>query len=88
MTRDPKKTDELIIVGIGASAGGLDALQRVLPGLPAKAGMAYVIVQHLAPRHRSLLSSLLAKYTEMPIETISDGMLVRPDIISRHQTRM
>ena len=72
---------DLIIVGIGASAGGLDALQRVLPGLPAKAGMAYIIVQHLAPKHRSLLSSLLAKHTEMAVETIRDGMPVRPDTI-------
>ena len=72
---------DLIVVGIGASAGGLDALQRVLPGLPAKAGMAYIIVQHLAPKHRSLLSSLLAKHTEMAVETIRDGMPVRPDTI-------
>ena len=79
--RRQKQTDDLIIVGIGASAGGLDALQKVLPGLPAEAGIAYVIVQHLAPKQRTLLPSLLAKYTRMPIETISDGMPVQPNTI-------
>ncbi|MEJ2037627.1 MAG: chemotaxis protein CheB [Desulfosarcinaceae bacterium] len=76
-----KTIDDLVLVGIGASAGGLEALQRVLPGLPTNAGMAYIIAQHLAPRHRSLLSSLLAKHTDMAVETIKDGMLVKPDTI-------
>jgi len=76
-----KPADDLVVVGIGASAGGLDALQRLLPGLPTGAGMAYIIVQHLAPRHRSLLSSLLAKHTQMPVATIGDGMSIRADTI-------
>ena len=76
-----EKAGDLIIVGIGASAGGLGALQKVLPGLPARVGMAFVIVQHLAPKYHSALPSLLAKYTDMPIETITDGMQVRPDTI-------
>ena len=75
------ETDNGVIVGIGASAGGLDALQRVLPGLPAKAGLVYVIVQHMAPKPRTLLPSLLAKHTCMPIETIREGMTVQPDTL-------
>ena len=66
-------------MGIGASAGGLAALQKVLPGLPAEVGMAFVVVQHLAPKYHSALPSLLAKYTVMPIETITDGVQVQPD---------
>jgi chemotaxis methyl-accepting protein methylase/chemotaxis response regulator CheB/signal transduction histidine kinase len=75
------KTDNGVIVGIGASAGGLDALQKVLPGLPAKAGLVYVIVQHMAPKPPTLLPSLLAKHTAMPVETISDGMAIQPDTL-------
>jgi two-component system CheB/CheR fusion protein len=73
--------DDMIIAGIGASAGGLDSLKKVLPSLPCNAGIAYVIVQHLSPKHQTLLPSLLAKYTDMPIKTIGDGMRVEPDTI-------
>ena len=79
---DAERSDaDLIIVGIGASAGGLDALQRVLPGLPEKSGIAYVIVQHLAPKSRTLLPSLLTRCSQMPVETIHDGMTIRPGTI-------
>ena len=73
--------DVLTIVGIGASAGGLDALQKLLPGLPAGVGMAYVIVQHLAPQHISTLPDLLARYTDLAIVTIADGLRVQADTI-------
>lgn len=74
-------SNDLIIVGVGASAGGLDALQKLLPGLPANVGMAFVIVQHLAPKYHSVLPSLLAKYTDMRVETITDAIQVLPDKI-------
>ncbi len=55
------------IVGIGASAGGLEAMMQLLKQLPADTGMAFVLVQHLDPTHESALSSLLARATEMPV---------------------
>ena len=72
---------DLTIVGLGASAGGLDALQKVLPGLPMNAGIAYVVVQHMAPKSHSLLPSLLSRSASMPVETIRDGTTVHAGII-------
>lgn len=62
------------VVGIGASAGGLEAFTRLLGHLPATTGMAYVFVQHLDPTHASLLPSLLARVTAMSVREIRDGM--------------
>jgi two-component system, chemotaxis family, CheB/CheR fusion protein len=73
--------DALTIVGIGASAGGLAALQIVLSTLPANQDVAYVIAQHLAPKYISSLPKLLARHTAIPVETIIDGMPVRPNRI-------
>ena len=65
------------VVGIGASAGGLEALQQLLTFLPSNTGMAFVIIQHLAPDHKSLLAEILGKYTAMPVMEIKDGMKVK-----------
>ncbi|HET8845572.1 MAG TPA: chemotaxis protein CheB, partial [Ktedonobacteraceae bacterium] len=67
------------VVGIGASAGGLEAFTRLLEGLPTTTGMAYVFVQHLDPTHPSLLPDLLARVTAMPVREIVDGMPVEPN---------
>ncbi len=64
------------VVGIGASAGGLEALQQFLTFLPSNTGMAFVIIQHLAPDHKSLLADILGKYSAMPVTEIRDGMRV------------
>ncbi len=64
------------VVGIGASAGGLEALQQFLTFLPSNTGMAFVIIQHLAPDHKSLLADILGKYSAMPVKEIKDGMRV------------
>jgi two-component system, chemotaxis family, CheB/CheR fusion protein len=64
--------DALIVVGIGASAGGLEAFQALLPNLPMGANIAYVIVQHLDPSHPSMLGSLLQRSTSMPVNEIKD----------------
>ncbi|MCB2225465.1 MAG: PAS domain-containing protein [Desulfarculaceae bacterium] len=63
----------LVVVGIGASAGGLEALRQLLPGLPADQPVAYVIVQHLDPKHRSMLVNLLASHTHMEVLAVEDG---------------
>ena len=54
------------VVGIGASAGGLEALERLFGALPADTGAAFVVVQHLSPDHKSMMDNLLARYTDMP----------------------
>ncbi len=64
------------VVGIGASAGGLEALQQFLTFLPANTGMAFVVIQHLSPDHKSLLADILRKYCAMPVTEITDGMRV------------
>lgn len=64
------------VVGIGASAGGLEALQQFLTFLPSDTGMAFVIIQHLAPDHKSMLTDILGKYSAMPVVEIQDGMTV------------
>ena len=66
----------ICVVGIGASAGGLEALQQFLTFLPSNTGMAFVIVQHLSPDHKSLLVDILGKYSAMPISEIQDGMRI------------
>lgn len=76
-----KKESGLILVGIGASAGGLEALKQLLPKLPSGCEMAYVIVQHLAPNHRSMLVSLLKRETSMEVEEVRDKLTPQPDHI-------
>ena len=69
------------IVGIGASAGGLAAFEAFFSGMPAQTdpGMAFVLVQHLAPDHKSILSDLVRRYTRMQVFEVEDGMAVRPN---------
>jgi two-component system CheB/CheR fusion protein len=68
------------VVGIGASAGGLDALERFFDNLPPdQTGMAFVVIQHLSPDFKSLMDELLARHTQLPIHLVEDGMRVEPD---------
>ena len=67
------------VVGIGASAGGLEAFSELLEALPDTTGMAYVYIQHLDPTHKSMLSDILKKYTRMRIEEAEDGAAIEPD---------
>lgn len=69
------------IVGIGASAGGLEAFSQLLAHLPDNTGMAFVLVQHLDPKHESKLTDLLSKTTRMPVQEVADGMTVSSDQI-------
>ena len=67
------------VVAVGASAGGLEACTRLLDALPAPAGMAFILVQHLDPTHKSLLVELLAGHTVMAVVQVTDGMLVEAE---------
>src|ERR1700688_982688 len=67
------------IVGIGASAGGLEACRNFLDALPADCGMAFILVQHLDPTHESMLVDLLAGHTSMTVLQVTDGMPIKRD---------
>ncbi len=74
-----RTTDEVTIVGVGASAGGLEAFSSMIRVLPPKPGFAIVLVQHLAPQHESALPTLLTSYTQMPVMQVTEGMRVERD---------
>src|SRR5687768_1354298 len=63
------------VVGIGASAGGLEAFRHLLEDLPVDTGMAFVLVQHLDPTHESLLTDLLSKTTALPVTQVTNGIV-------------
>ncbi|MEH2137423.1 chemotaxis protein CheB [Nostoc sp.] len=67
------------IVGIAASAGGLEAFTELLRHLLADTGMAFVLIQHLDPNHKSLLSEILGRLTKMPVNEVQDGVTVEPN---------
>ena len=67
------------IIGIGASAGGLEAIEQFLSGVPLDSGMAFVVVQHLDPNHKGMLCELLQRATPMRVQQITERMLVRPN---------
>jgi two-component system CheB/CheR fusion protein len=69
------------VVGIGASAGGLQAYTEFLEAIPSNTGMAFVIVQHLAAEHESLLATLLARVTSMTVVEVTDGPRIEPNCI-------
>lgn len=70
-----------IVVGIGASAGGLEAIQEFFRVMPIDSGLAFVVIQHLSPDYRSLMDELLARYTRMRILKAEEAMPVEPDTI-------
>ncbi len=77
--RSAKAGQAKAIVGIGASAGGLEAVTALLDALPPDTGLGFVLVQHLAPSHPSMLVALLARHTAMPVEEARHGLAVAPN---------
>jgi two-component system, chemotaxis family, CheB/CheR fusion protein len=83
--RAPEKTQTVAratpprIVGIGASAGGLEAFTELLGAIPIDTGMAFVLVQHLEPKHESVLTALLGRATKMPVHEAREGMHMEPN---------
>ncbi len=69
------------VIGIGASAGGLEPLETFFENIDEKAGFAYVVIQHLAPNHKSLMDELLARHTKLPISIIKQGTVIQPNAI-------
>ena len=81
-----KKTVDLLkegnnfpIVGIGSSAGGLEALELFFSNVPPNTNMAFVIIQHLSPRHKSIMADILMKYTHMKVLQIVDDLKIEPN---------
>lgn len=66
-------------VGVGASAGGLKAIEGFFKYMPPTSGLAFIVVQHLSPDYKSLMAELLSKRTEMPVHRAEEGQLVQPD---------
>ena len=67
------------IVAVGASAGGLEAVTKLIDSLPKSPGMAFILIQHLDPTHKSLMAELLAKHTPMPVVEATDGAAIEVD---------
>ncbi|RMF41281.1 MAG: response regulator [Planctomycetota bacterium] len=72
---------DLYVVGIGASAGGLEALEKMFHEMPMDTGMAFVVIQHLSPDFDTLMDELLARQTKLPIRTAENGMPLEPNTI-------
>ncbi|MEM7687503.1 MAG: chemotaxis protein CheB [Pseudomonadota bacterium] len=69
------------VVGIGASAGGLEALSELVKAIPAQSGFAYVIIQHLSPDHPSIMHDLLGSHSSIPVVQIGEQQAIEPDTI-------
>lgn len=77
---DPKN-DKFSIVGIGTSAGGLEALEQFFSNLPVNSGMAFIVIQHLDPTHKGHLRELIQRITKMQVLTVTDRLKVKPNCV-------
>ncbi len=78
-TGDIERTAPIYVVGIGASAGGLEAIEGFFDNMPTDSGMAFVVIQHLSPDFKSLMDEILSRRTKLPVQLVEDGMLVEPN---------
>src|SRR6478609_5316659 len=81
MPSEPQDAQPSLVVGIGASAGGLAAFKTFLARTPADTGMTFILVQHLDPHHKSLLVELLGAAAAIPVSEAADGMAVRKNCV-------
>lgn len=80
-TSRPKPATQIRVVGLGASAGGLEPLERFFEAAPENTGVAYVVVQHLSPDFKSMMPELLERHSDLPIRPITDSMPIEPNTI-------
>src|SRR5262245_14131689 len=78
-TNNKKKNGGFLVTGIGASAGGLKALEQFFAHMPDGSGMAFVVIVHLSPEHESNLAELLQRHTTMPVRQVTEAEKVQPD---------
>ena len=76
---DSTENSDLVVVGIGASAGGVEALEKLFTEMPATTNMAFVIVQHLSPDFESLMPQILSRKTTIPVSPITNGQKLKPN---------
>ena len=74
-------SDQFPIVGIGASAGGLEALEQFFTNMPSDSGMAFVVVQHLDPNHKGIMRELLQRITQMQVITVTDRLKIKQNCV-------
>ena len=74
-------SESVFVVGVGASAGGLEALERLFASMPSETGMAFVVIQHLSPDFESLMDEILGPKTDLPVRRVEDGVRVEPDAV-------
>lgn len=72
---------DLYYVGVGASAGGLEALEEFFKAMPKNPGVSFIVIQHLSPDYKSLMSELLSRRTEMPVMVAVNNMEALPNTI-------
>ena len=75
----PRQTP--LVIGIGASAGGLEALQQFFDYMPPNSGLSFVVVQHLSPDYKSLMADILGKHTEMSVYQVKNNTVMEPDTV-------
>src|SRR5690349_6173426 len=75
----PVSSSDCPVVGLGASAGGLEAFSKLLDVLPPDSGMTFILIQHLAPTHESLMVDLRSRHTAMKVQHATDRMLIERD---------
>ena len=75
------ESEKVPVVGIGASAGGLEAFEQFFTNMPADTGIAFVLIQHLDPKHKSILTDLVQRYTRMKVAEVEDGMVLEPNSV-------
>ncbi len=78
---DREYSADFYVVGIGASAGGLEALEKFFSNMSSECGLAFVVIQHLSPDYKSLMADLLSKRTTMPVRVAQDGVPVEPNSV-------
>lgn len=83
MGTNEKDEQKFPVVGIGASAGGLAAFEAFFTGMPKdkEPDMTFVLIQHLAPDHKSILTEIIERYTNLPVFEVEDGMFIKPNCI-------
>ncbi|MFU1683001.1 chemotaxis protein CheB [Phaeobacter piscinae] len=76
-----RTTKDLTIIGIGSSAGGLEAIRELVATLPVDVPAAYVVVQHMSPHHKSLMTELVARQTQLKVGTIENGTVPEANVV-------
>ena len=75
------KKPELTIIGIGSSAGGLEAIRELVVTLPSDLPVSYVVVQHMSPHHKSLMTELVARQADLVVNDVKDKTVPEPNVI-------